>query len=82
MTSHTFRHADELSSTADRIGVKAHLVDEVMAEKYISIVLEKYKPRKNSGHLSIGEGTTKLPTDENEFVFFSSVKPGAGWIFF
>ncbi|WP_223277166.1 hypothetical protein [Pseudomonas oryziphila] len=82
MTTHKFCHADELLSAAGRLGVKAHLVDELIAEKYISFVLEKYKPWKKSGHLSIGDGTTKLPTDENEFVFFSSVKPGAGWIFF
>lgn len=82
MTSHKFCHADELLSTAERIGIKAHLVDEVMAEKYISFVLEKYKPRKRSGHLSIGEGAAKLPTDENEFVFFLSLKPEPGWVFF
>lgn len=70
MASHKYCHADELLNTADRLGVKAHLVNEVMAGKYISFVLEKHKPWKTSGHLSVGEGTTKLPTDENEFVFF------------
>lgn len=76
MASHKFCHADELLNAADRLGVKAHLLNEVMAEKYISFMLKKYKPWKTSGHLSIGEGTTKLPTDEKEFVFFYRLNLG------
>ncbi|CAK15131.1 hypothetical protein [Pseudomonas entomophila] len=82
LACHEFCHAYELLNAANRIGVKAHLADDEMAAKYISVVLDRYKPWKTVGHLSIGEGASKLPTDEHEFSFFLSVKPGAGWMFF
>lgn len=75
-------HANELLRAAAEIGVKARTTEKDVAEKYISFVLDKYRPWKTSGHLSIGESVSKLPTDENEFLFFLSVKPGSGWVFF
>lgn len=50
--------------------MKAHLADDEVAAKYISVVLDRYKPWKTVGHLSIGEGASKLPTDEYEISFF------------
>ncbi len=63
-------HANELLRAAAEIGVKARTTEKDVAEKYISFVLNKYRPWKTSGHLSIGENVSKLPTDENEFLFF------------
>ncbi|KNB71980.1 hypothetical protein ADS79_16230 [Brevibacillus reuszeri] len=45
-------------------------------------VLEKYKPWKTEGHLSIGEDANSLSTDDYEFSFSLSMESVPAFIFF
>ncbi|MBJ9295401.1 hypothetical protein GHT40_13970 [Citrobacter werkmanii] len=82
MVLHKFSHARELLSVADNTGIDIMLLTEEMAIKYIQFILDKYKPWKIEGHLSIGGSVSKLSTEDNEFIFSLSMDNVPAFIFF
>ncbi len=67
---------------ADRMSIKAALLSKEQGCKYILAALEKYKPWKTEGHLSIGEDANSLSTDDYEFSFSLSMESVPAFIFF
>ncbi len=69
-------------SVADTMSIKAALLPKEQGCKYILEILEKYKPWKTEGHLSIGEGANRLSTDDYEYSFSLSMESVPAFIFF
>lgn len=67
---------------ADTMSIKAALLPKEQGCKYILEILEKYKPWKTEGHLSIGEGANRLSTDDYEYSFSLSMESVPAFIFF
>lgn len=82
MELHKLSHAKELMSVADKLKIEVALFTEIEAENYILFILDKYKPWKTEGHLSIGDTTSKLSTEDNEFTFSLSMDDSPAFIFF
>ncbi|MFJ4344798.1 hypothetical protein [Pseudomonas sp. NPDC089401] len=82
MSIHPLSHAHEVLRAAKAVGVEAYLLQEYIAAQYIAAVLARYKPWKAAGHLSIGESSRTMPTDENEFGFSRSFRGKPGYLFF
>ncbi|MED1861822.1 hypothetical protein [Brevibacillus reuszeri] len=64
------------------MSIKAAILPKEQGCKYILEVLEKYKPWKTEGHLSIGEDANSLSTDDYEFSFSLSMESVPAFIFF
>ncbi|GIO33581.1 MULTISPECIES: hypothetical protein [Paenibacillus] len=64
------------------MSIKAALLPKEQGCKYILEILEKYKPWKTEGHLSIGEGANRLSTDDYEYSFSLSMESVPAFIFF
>ena len=82
MTLHKFSNAKVLLSVADDLHIKVDLINGKEAKDYIDFVLEKYKPWKLEGHLSISDDVERLDTEENEFTFSLIMKDEPAYIFF
>ncbi|GED73123.1 hypothetical protein BRE01_68250 [Brevibacillus reuszeri] len=67
---------------AGMMSIKAAILPKEQGCKYILEVLEKYKPWKTEGHLSIGEDANSLSTDDYEFSFSLSMESVPAFIFF
>lgn len=67
---------------AGMMSIKAAILPKEQGCKYILDVLEKYKPWKTEGHLSIGEDANSLSTDDYEFSFSLSMESVPAFIFF
>lgn len=82
MNSHKFSYAMELVSVASAININAYLLSREQAEKYIMNVLNKYRPWKATGHLSISDNADRLSTEEYEFSFSLAMENKPAYIFF
>nr|WP_300311510.1 hypothetical protein [Halomonas sp.] len=82
MELHKFNHAYELLSVARKIGITVELLDQEEARHYIIEVMEKFSPWKKEGHLSLGDDSNTLSTEEYEDKFSFLLGNDAAYIFF
>ncbi|MNC50103.1 hypothetical protein D3C75_993240 [compost metagenome] len=73
-------NTQELKQSSINIGLEIVLMDDGSSNHYIKKVIEKFKPFKITGHLSIGQNT--IPLDENEFIYSNKLKNEPAYIFF
>ena len=71
----------ELINAAKVVKTNIEIVEENLAEKIISQVINKFKPKQLTGHLSIGDANLKLPTERYELSFSNELKKEPGYIF-
>jgi hypothetical protein len=75
-------NAEELINAGKELGVNCQLLAPDEASGYIKFVIEKFKPEKISGHLSIYNESISIPLQNNEFVFSRFLNDEPVFVFF
>jgi hypothetical protein len=72
----------EILQVGKDLGITCTLLREAEALEFIKRVLEKYKPFKTTGHLSIGKNSISISLEEHEFTYSAKLNDEAVFIFF
>ena len=62
-------NSEEIIAASEELGIVGYVMPEVEGVNYIRFVLDRYKPHKTSGHLSIYYNSVSLPLEEHEFTY-------------
>lgn len=76
------KNTHELIQASNNLGIDIVVIDEITSKKYIKRVIDKFKPFKTTGHLSIGNDTLIIPLEENEFIYSKYLESEPAYIFF
>ena len=75
-------NADEILNVSKELGINCTLLTEEKGLNFTSIVLEKFKPLKTTGHLAIDQNSISIPLEENEFSYSARLDGEQACIFF
>ena len=75
-------NAEEIVNVSNELGIECVLLSEVEGKAIVSQVLEKFKPVKVTGHLSIERDSISIPLEENEFSYPERLDNESAFIFF
>jgi hypothetical protein len=73
---------EELLRSSQELGIASRLLPENEGAEYIRLVLERYKPLKTKGHLSIYHDSVSVPLEEHEFTYTTYLGCEAAFVFF
>lgn len=76
------RNDQELINACRELGIDAEELIPQDAKHFINQVIEKFRPRKLSSHLSIGDHAMRFPLDPYEFTYSGKLPKGPARIFF
>lgn len=74
--------AAEILRAAGEAGYACHMLPPAEGKSYISSVLARYQPEKNSGHLAISHDSVSIPLEAYEFTFPKSLPQQPVYLFF
>ncbi|WP_256757356.1 hypothetical protein [Cohnella sp. WQ 127256] len=75
-------NAQELTNTSSNLGIEVFVLDDRASKKFIRRAIEKFKPNKVTGHLSIGRDSITIPLEKYEFTYSKSLYSESAFIFF
>jgi hypothetical protein len=75
-------NSDELIRACRELQIDCSLLQQHEASQYINNVLQKYNPRKTSGHLAIGGDSISVPLEKYEFTYSQHLPSEPVYVFF
>ncbi|MCV2884711.1 hypothetical protein OE749_08385 [Aestuariibacter sp. AA17] len=73
---------EELSRVSRELGVNISLMPKEWGSTYIELILNKFKPFKITGHVSIGESATATSLENHEFSYSKNLEDEPVYVFF
>lgn len=74
--------SEELTTASRELGIISFILLEEEGVDFIRSVLERYKPLKTSGHLSIYHDSVSIPLTEYEFTYSKYMSTEPAYVFF
>ena len=75
-------NAKELLDVSSELRINTSLLSLDDSKDYLSKVIQKFKPEKKTGHLSIGGDSIVIPLEDNEFVYSANLVDEPLFVFF